>query len=35
MILGGRFLLHEYSGEMMGSIFNGIGVNGYDNHTKK
>jgi hypothetical protein len=35
MILGGRFLQQEYSGEMMGSTFTGIGVTGYDNHTKK
>jgi hypothetical protein len=35
MILGGRFLQDEFSGEMMGSPFTGIGVIGYDNHTKK
>ncbi len=35
MILGGRFLQQEYNGEMMGSPFAGIGVTGYDNHTKK
>jgi hypothetical protein len=35
MILGGRFLQHEFSGEMMGSPFTGIGLAGYDNHTKK
>ena len=35
MILGGRFLQHEFSGEMMGSPFTGIGFAGYDNHTKK
>ena len=35
MILGGRFLQQEFSGEMMGSPFTGIGVTGYDNHTKK
>jgi len=35
MILGGRFLQQEFNGEMMGSPFTGIGVTGYDNHTKK
>lgn len=35
MVLGGRFLQQEFSGEMMGSPFTGIGVIGYDNHTKK
>jgi Protein of unknown function (DUF1579) len=35
MILGGRFLQQEFTGDMMGSPFTGIGVNGYDNHTKK
>jgi len=35
MVLGGRFLHQEFTGEMMGSPFTGIGVNGYDNHTKK
>jgi hypothetical protein len=35
MILGGRFLQQEFTGEMMGSTFTGIGVTGYDNHTKK
>ncbi len=35
MILGGRFLYQEFSGEMMGSPFNGIGVVGFDNHTGK
>ena len=35
MILGGRFLQQEFTGEMMGSAFTGIGVTGYDNHTKK
>jgi hypothetical protein len=35
MILGGRFLQQEFTGEMMGSLFTGIGVTGYDNHTKK
>ncbi len=35
MLLGGRFLQQEFTGEMMGSPFTGIGVTGYDNHTKK
>src|SRR3972149_7565960 len=35
MILGGRFLQQECSGEMMGSAFNGIGFTGYDNNTRK
>jgi hypothetical protein len=35
MILGGRFLKAKCTGEMMGSEFTGIGVTGFDNHTKK
>ena len=35
MILDGRFLQQEFSGDMMGSPFTGIGVIGYDNHTGK
>ncbi len=35
MLLGGRYLQQEYTGEMMGSPFTGINVIGYDNHTKK
>jgi hypothetical protein len=35
MILGGRFLKQEYSGQMMGRPYNGIGYTGYDNHAKK
>ncbi len=35
MLLGGRFLQQEFTGDMMGSPFNGIGVTGYDNHTGK
>jgi hypothetical protein len=35
MLLDGRFLHQECTGEMMGQPFNGIGVMGYDNHTKK
>ncbi len=35
MILGGRYMQEEFSGDMMGEPFNGIGVFGYNNHTKK
>jgi hypothetical protein len=35
MVLGGRFLQQEYSGEMMGMPFNGMGLTGYDNFKKK
>ena len=35
MLLGGRYLQQEFSGEMMGSLYNGIGFTGYDNHTQK
>jgi len=35
MLLGGRFLHQEFTGEMMGSPFTGFGVAGYDNHTRK
>jgi hypothetical protein len=35
MILDGRFLQATCTGEMMGSQFTGIGVTGFDNHTKK
>jgi hypothetical protein len=35
MLLGGRFLQQDFTGDMMGSTFTGIGVTGYDNHTKK
>jgi Protein of unknown function (DUF1579) len=35
MVLGGRFLQQEYSGDMMGTPFTGIGFSGYDNHTEK
>jgi hypothetical protein len=35
MILDGRFLQQEFTGDMMGSPFTGIGVTGYDNHTGK
>ncbi len=35
MALGGRYLVEEYSGEMMNSPFNGLGYTGYDNFRKK
>lgn len=35
MILGGRFLQQECTGQMMGNKFTGIGVTGFDNHTRK
>ncbi len=35
MLLDGRFLQQEFTAEMMGSPFSGLGVTGYDNHTKK
>jgi len=34
-ILGGRYLQQEFSGNVMGAPFTGIGVTGYDNHGKK
>ena len=34
MLLDGRYLQQEYTGEMMGSMFTGINVIGYDNYTK-
>jgi hypothetical protein len=35
MLLGGRYLQQEYTGEMMGNSFTGINLIGYDNHTGK
>ena len=35
MLLDGRYLQQEYTGEMMESPFTGINLIGYDNHTKK
>ncbi len=35
MILDGRYLQQEYSGEMGGGPFTGINLIGYNNHTKK
>lgn len=34
-VLGGRFLLEEAKGEMMGQPFQGMGLTGYDNFKKK
>lgn len=35
MLLDGRFLYQEYTGQMMGQPFSGIGIDGYDNIRKK
>jgi hypothetical protein len=35
LLLGGRYLQQEYTGDMMGEPFTGINLIGYDNHTKK
>lgn len=35
MILGGRYLQQEYTGDMMGEKFHGINIIGYDNTTGK
>jgi len=35
MILGGRYLRQEYTGDMMGTPYTGISIMGYDNQTKK
>ena len=35
MLLDGRFLYQEFTGQMMGQPFNGIGIDGYDNMRKK
>jgi len=35
MLLDGRFLFQEYEGQMMGQPFSGVGIDGYDNLTKK
>jgi hypothetical protein len=34
-IMGGRYIQEESTGEMMGMPFNGMGITGYDNVTKK
>lgn len=35
MVMGGRFLREEFSGEVMGRPFRGVGLTGYDNVTKE
>src|SRR3989442_6918520 len=35
MLLDGRFLYQEFNGNMMGQPFTGIGIDAYDNLTKK
>jgi hypothetical protein len=35
VLLDGRFLQQDCTGQLMGQPFTGIGVTGYDNHTKK
>jgi len=35
MILGGRYLQQDFTGEMMGQSFTGTGFTGYDNFKKK
>ncbi len=35
MLLDGRFLYQEYNSQMMGQPFSGVGIDGYDNRTKK
>jgi hypothetical protein len=35
MVLGGRFLKQEFTGEMMGQPMTGVGYTGYDNFRKK
>jgi hypothetical protein len=35
MVLDGRFLQQEFTGDMMGNPFTGLGFCGYDNHTGK
>lgn len=35
MLLDGRFLYQEYNARMMGQPFSGIGIDSYDNMTKK
>jgi len=35
MLLDGRFLYQEFTGNMMGQPFSGVGIDAYDNITKK
>jgi hypothetical protein len=35
MVLGERFLQQDFTGDMMGTVFTGIGFTGYDNYSGK
>ena len=35
MVLGGRYLQQDFTGEMMGQPYTGMGITGYDNMSKK
>lgn len=35
VILGGRFLMHEYSGSLQGKVFDGVAIFGFDIATNK
>ena len=35
MLLDGRFLYQEFTGQMMGQPFSGVGIDAYDNMSKK
>ncbi len=35
LVLGGRYVEQDFTGEMMGQPFNGLGYTGYDNFNKK
>ena len=35
MILDGRFLHQAFTGDMMGALFTGVGITGYDNFKKR
>lgn len=35
LMLGGRYLVQKYEGDMMGQKFEGLGISGYDNIKKK
>jgi hypothetical protein len=35
LLMGGRFIQEDFKGEMMGKPFEGRGITGYDNNTKK
>jgi hypothetical protein len=34
-ILGGRYIKTEFTGNFMGDVFHGIGIDGYDNYSEK